>query len=166
MTAERVEFYWFGVAHTTDKSLVGEVLRELNFGFLSVAGLLGLGLALKRRVPGAWLFSVGVCAGAGALLCGDGAGAVSPSAGATDLRAWSVSVPKREAFNEGTSCIRGMSMRDALIGLQAWIVLFLALHDWGAAGQVDEPGRSAWGGFDGPSWCVRRCGVRLRLRWG
>ncbi len=56
MTAERVEFYWFGVAHTTDKSLVGEVLRELNFGFLSVAGLLGLGLALKRRVPGAWLF--------------------------------------------------------------------------------------------------------------
>ena len=56
MTAERVEFFWFGVAHTTDKSLVGEVLRELNFGFLSVAGLLGLGLALKRGVPGAWLF--------------------------------------------------------------------------------------------------------------
>ena len=56
MTAERVEFFWFGIAHTTDKSVVGEVLRELNFGFLSVAGLLGLGLAIKRRVPGAWLF--------------------------------------------------------------------------------------------------------------
>ena len=56
MTLLRLDFFWFGVAHPTDKSVVGEVLRELNYGFVSVAGLLGLGLALARKVPGAWLF--------------------------------------------------------------------------------------------------------------
>ena len=37
-----------------------EYFRNLSFSFLSLCGLLGLGLALKRRVPGAslmaWMF--------------------------------------------------------------------------------------------------------------
>ncbi len=56
MTLLRMDFYWFGVAHPLENAVVAEAVRELNFGFLSVAGLLGLGLAFKRRVPGAWLF--------------------------------------------------------------------------------------------------------------
>jgi hypothetical protein len=32
-------------------------VRELDFGFLSLAGLLGLALAIRRRVPGSWLFA-------------------------------------------------------------------------------------------------------------
>ena len=30
-------------------------MRLINYGFLSLTGLLGLGLALTRRVPGVWL---------------------------------------------------------------------------------------------------------------
>jgi hypothetical protein len=33
-----------------------EVIREGNFAFLSIGGILGLWLALRQRVPGAWLF--------------------------------------------------------------------------------------------------------------
>ena len=55
-TLLRIDFFWFGVAHPTDSHALEEALRQLNYGVLSVAGLLGLALALKRRVPGAWLF--------------------------------------------------------------------------------------------------------------
>ena len=52
----RVDFFWVSVPHPVDKSLFTEVVRELNYAFTSLAALLGLALALKRRVPAAWLF--------------------------------------------------------------------------------------------------------------
>jgi hypothetical protein len=57
LTAERVEGFWIGIAHPADKHPVGEWLRLVNYCFLSAAGLMGLGLMLRRRVPGAWLFA-------------------------------------------------------------------------------------------------------------
>jgi len=55
LTAERVEFFWLGMPHGTSKHPAGEVIRTMNYVFLSAAGLWGLGLALKRRVPGSVL---------------------------------------------------------------------------------------------------------------
>jgi len=57
LTAERVEGFWIGIAHPVDRHPVGEWLRLVNYCFLSAAGLMGLGLMLRRRVPGAWLFA-------------------------------------------------------------------------------------------------------------
>lgn len=57
-TAQRVQFFWFGVPHETAPHPENEVVRIFNYSFLSVAGLMGLGLALRRRVPGAWLFAL------------------------------------------------------------------------------------------------------------
>ncbi len=54
-TLKRVFFYWYGVPSGSDRSLWTGLPRALNYGFLSTAGLLGLALALWRRVPGAWL---------------------------------------------------------------------------------------------------------------
>ncbi len=54
-TAYRVYFFWFGVPHPSEGRVADEVTRTLNYSVLSVAGLLGLALALRRRVPGAWL---------------------------------------------------------------------------------------------------------------
>lgn len=56
-TLQRIQFFWFGVPHATEKHESNEVGRIFNYAFLSVAGLLGLGLALKRRVTGAWLLA-------------------------------------------------------------------------------------------------------------
>jgi hypothetical protein len=53
-TLKRLDFFWFGVP--TSSSPVTGFFRSLNYGFLSTAGLLGLLLALRRRVYGAWLF--------------------------------------------------------------------------------------------------------------
>ncbi len=53
----RFQFYWAGVPHPYEHGVLGEVLRELNYSFLSVAGLLGLALSLHRRVPAAGLFA-------------------------------------------------------------------------------------------------------------
>ncbi|RXH58771.1 ArnT family glycosyltransferase [Granulicella sibirica] len=53
---QRVYFFWSSVPHPIEKSVATEVIRELNFGFLSVSSLLGLALALRNRIPGAWLF--------------------------------------------------------------------------------------------------------------
>ncbi len=57
LTAERVEGFWIGIAHPVDKHPVGEWLRLVNYCFLSAAGLMGLVLMLRRRVPGSWLFA-------------------------------------------------------------------------------------------------------------
>ena len=52
----RVYFFWFGVPNAVLSPL--EIFgRGLNFGFTSLAGLLGLALAWRRRVPGASLFA-------------------------------------------------------------------------------------------------------------
>ena len=52
----RIYFYWFGVPNAvlTPLQIFG---RGLNYGFTTVAGLLGLALALRRRVPAAGLIA-------------------------------------------------------------------------------------------------------------
>ncbi|MGD0831614.1 MAG: hypothetical protein ABR907_11755, partial [Terracidiphilus sp.] len=52
----RVYFFWFGVPNA-DLSALANFGRGLNYGFTSVAGLLGLGLALRRRIVGGGLFA-------------------------------------------------------------------------------------------------------------
>ncbi len=53
---KRADFYWVSVPHSSERGIAGEVIRVLNYSFLSVGGILGLLLALRRKVPGAWLF--------------------------------------------------------------------------------------------------------------
>lgn len=54
VVAKRTYFFWAGVP--SDQPFAAETLRLLNFEFLSLAGLFGLGLAVRRRVPAAGLF--------------------------------------------------------------------------------------------------------------
>jgi hypothetical protein len=63
--AKRVFMFWFGVPHSIENypdgrikpgSLLTEAFRELNFGFVSLAGFFGLALAFRNRIPGTWLF--------------------------------------------------------------------------------------------------------------
>ena len=56
-TLKRVYFFWISVPHSSDKAWYVEAIRVANFAFASIAGLMGLGLGLKRRIPGAWLFA-------------------------------------------------------------------------------------------------------------
>ena len=56
-TLLRVQYFWFGSPRSDDGKPWNEFFRILNFSFLSVSGVLGLLLALKRRVPGAWLMA-------------------------------------------------------------------------------------------------------------
>jgi hypothetical protein len=55
-TLKRLDFFWFGVPSASGNA-ASRFFRSLSFGFLSTAGLLGLLLALRRRVYGAWLFA-------------------------------------------------------------------------------------------------------------
>jgi 4-amino-4-deoxy-L-arabinose transferase-like glycosyltransferase len=55
-TIKRFYFFWVSVPHPTGKAWFIEAGRVLNFSFASLAGLLGLALALHRRRPAAWLF--------------------------------------------------------------------------------------------------------------
>jgi len=55
-TLRRVYFFWISVPHPLDKGIFVEAARTLNFCFFSITGWLGLILALRRRIPGAWLF--------------------------------------------------------------------------------------------------------------
>lgn len=57
LSARRFYYFWFSVPHPFDDAPWVEYGRSLNFQFTSLAGLLGLALALKRRVPGAVLFA-------------------------------------------------------------------------------------------------------------
>jgi 4-amino-4-deoxy-L-arabinose transferase-like glycosyltransferase len=52
----RIYFFWFGVPNADFSPLVS-FGRGLNYSFSSLAGLLGLALALRRRTPGAGLFA-------------------------------------------------------------------------------------------------------------
>jgi hypothetical protein len=54
--AHRFYFFWISVPHPTDAGVLVEATRRINFSFFSFSGLLGLALALRRCVPGAWLF--------------------------------------------------------------------------------------------------------------
>jgi hypothetical protein len=55
--ARRIYFFWISVPHPADDPWYVEASRVLNFSFISLAGLMGLGLALRRRVPAAGLFA-------------------------------------------------------------------------------------------------------------
>lgn len=56
LTVRRVYYFWADVPHAADKGKAWvEYLRGLNFQFASVVGVLGLLLAVRRRVPAAWL---------------------------------------------------------------------------------------------------------------
>ncbi len=52
---KRVCLFWAGVPSDAKWQL--EVPRLINFGFISLAGLLGLALALRNRIPAAWLLA-------------------------------------------------------------------------------------------------------------
>jgi hypothetical protein len=55
-TIRRVYFFWISVSHPTDSGVWIEAARRINFCFFSFTGILGLVLAFRRGVPGAWLF--------------------------------------------------------------------------------------------------------------
>jgi hypothetical protein len=55
-TLKRLDFFWFGVPSPSENA-ANRFFRSLNFGFLSTAGLLGLLLAVRRRIYGEWLFA-------------------------------------------------------------------------------------------------------------
>lgn len=56
ITLKRFYFFWVSVPHPIERSAVIEFFRELNYCFLSITGILGLALSLKRRAPAAGLF--------------------------------------------------------------------------------------------------------------
>jgi hypothetical protein len=59
---KRVYFFWFGVPKPAEQGIVVEATRRLNYSFISLAGLMGLALSLRKRVPAvgffAWVFLV------------------------------------------------------------------------------------------------------------
>ncbi len=55
-SAKRAYFFWAGVPHPADDAWYVEVGRNFNYDVISIAGLLGLALAYRQRVPGAVLF--------------------------------------------------------------------------------------------------------------
>jgi 4-amino-4-deoxy-L-arabinose transferase-like glycosyltransferase len=58
MTLMRVYYFWADVPHGQQADQWWtEYVRNFNFQFTSVAGILGLILALRRRIPGATLFA-------------------------------------------------------------------------------------------------------------
>jgi len=56
-SVKRFYFFWISAPHPQDHSWYIEAARVANFAFASIAGILGLALALKLRIPGAWLFT-------------------------------------------------------------------------------------------------------------
>jgi 4-amino-4-deoxy-L-arabinose transferase-like glycosyltransferase len=57
LSLKRFYFFWVSVPHPLDRAPLVEYARELNFCIFSVTGLLGLALALKRKIPAAGLFA-------------------------------------------------------------------------------------------------------------
>jgi hypothetical protein len=57
-TLDRFLFFWDGTPHPANGRPVQEYLRQLSYCFISVCGLLGLALMLRRRIPGAGLFAM------------------------------------------------------------------------------------------------------------
>ncbi len=57
ISLKRVYFYWIGVPHTDEgRAAAGEYIREINFSFLTIAGILGAWLSWRRRIPASGLF--------------------------------------------------------------------------------------------------------------
>ena len=57
LSAKRFYYFWFSVPHPSDDAPYVEYGRNLNYQFTSIAGILGLLLALRRRIPAAGLFA-------------------------------------------------------------------------------------------------------------
>jgi hypothetical protein len=57
LALKRFYFYWVSVPHPIEMGVWNEAFRVLNYSFVSLAALLGLALALARRIPGAVLFT-------------------------------------------------------------------------------------------------------------
>jgi Dolichyl-phosphate-mannose-protein mannosyltransferase len=57
LALKRFYFYWVSVPKPIEHGYLNEAFRVLNYSFVSLAGLLGLALALKQRIPGAVLFA-------------------------------------------------------------------------------------------------------------
>ncbi len=57
ITLKRFYFFWVSVPHPVEGSALAEFFRELNYCFLSITGILGLALSLKKRAPAAGLFA-------------------------------------------------------------------------------------------------------------
>jgi hypothetical protein len=59
-TLDRFLFFWDNTPHPPERRPMQEYGRRLSYCFLSLAGLMGLALALRQRVPGAalmgWMF--------------------------------------------------------------------------------------------------------------
>ncbi len=55
----RAWFFWASVPHPAEhgwKGIAAETAREFSYALISLAGLLGLALALRNKIPAAWLF--------------------------------------------------------------------------------------------------------------
>jgi 4-amino-4-deoxy-L-arabinose transferase-like glycosyltransferase len=57
LSIRRFYFFWASVPHPVERSPMLEYVRDLDYCFLSLTGVLGLGLSLKRKAPGAVLFA-------------------------------------------------------------------------------------------------------------
>ncbi len=57
LSLERVHWFWMNLPHPIADHPFTEAVREATFGFLSVTGWLGLLLAIRQKIPGAWLFA-------------------------------------------------------------------------------------------------------------
>src|SRR5271170_2859337 len=57
LSLKRFYFFWVSVPHPLERAPWIEYFRELNYCLFSVTGLLGLALALRRRVPAAGLLA-------------------------------------------------------------------------------------------------------------
>ncbi|MGC2583399.1 MAG: glycosyltransferase family 39 protein [Acidobacteriaceae bacterium] len=59
LSLRRLYFFWAHIPHANARGNAWtEVFRSLNYQFTSLAGILGIILALRRGVPGAWLFAM------------------------------------------------------------------------------------------------------------
>jgi len=57
LAVKRLYFYWVSVPKPIEHGVFDEFFRVLNHSFVSLAGILGLILALRRHIPGAILFA-------------------------------------------------------------------------------------------------------------
>ncbi len=56
LTAKRTWMYWAGVPKSVQEAGALEYFRLMSFQFLSLCGLMGAALALRRRAPAAWVY--------------------------------------------------------------------------------------------------------------
>lgn len=57
LTLKRFYFFWASVPHPSEKHAFLDYVREINYCLPTITGILGLILALKRRIPASALFA-------------------------------------------------------------------------------------------------------------